>query len=190
MRVLLAMALCVAILGGVGLYMRRTAPPSPATLAPGAPAAVSGQVPSTFTAMQGVTLVLHATAPLAPSPFAAQADTPALEVLLHGERVASLPALPAFEIHSLPLLVPAGASEAPGELGELGEPGEPGELVIRAAMAPADPHQPHALRAELQFNGSPLGEATAWSLPDRPGLPLTLVLPFDLRHLQRIPHVQ
>ncbi|WP_027193215.1 hypothetical protein [Megalodesulfovibrio gigas] len=156
MRVLLALAVCVLILGGVWRYT--------ATL--GVPATVVTTAANAVDTLPGLTVELHATAPLAPSPFGPQPEAPALALLLHGATLATAASLPAFE--SLHLDLPP-------------LPRERIELLARATFPEGEGHRRHALRVRVLFHGAPLAEATAWS---QAGLPLTLVLPVDLRHVQ------
>ena len=48
----------------------------------------------------------------------------------------------------------------------------------------------NALRLRVLRHGVALVDTTAWSLPSHPGLPLTIPLPLDLRHLPDTAHAQ
>ncbi|MCA1945721.1 MAG: hypothetical protein LDL30_10630 [Desulfovibrio sp.] len=158
MRVLLALALCALILGGVWRYT--------ATL--GAPGDARAAIPATTGAantVSGLTVELHATAPLATSPFGPTPNGPAASLLLQGAVLAAADSQPAFVTRrfDLPPL-----------------PRQRTELLARASFASEAQGHRHALQVRLLLHGTPLAEATAWS---EAGLPLTVVLPVDLRHV-------
>lgn len=167
MRVLLALFVCVAILGGVWLFTQQR----------GNAASVTAVAPANVTAdlIQGLTLELHATAPLAGSAFATEPQAPALTVLLHGAPLAAVSELPAFEIRALDLPALPRAQV---------------ELLATASLVPPNPQHPQALRLRVLRHGVALVDTTAWSLPSHPGLPLTIPLPLDLRHLPDTAHAQ
>lgn len=158
MRILLTIFLCAAILSGVWLFT--TQRPAPAPVQAEDSSVDTGEV-------AGLVLEVYATAALGADPFAldAAAQTAltvrqAEEVLLTLEQVAPLEII----TEPLPPL-----------------PRQRLELLLAATPVVGEPSPRQGLQVRILQQGALLAETTAWT---EGGLPITAVLPLDLRHAQ------
>lgn len=157
MRVLLALAVWIVTLGGVGLFVRSYQPAGPAVaLAARRPAAgvYALELTTSFSAQRD---------PFTLAPEDSDTQPPAVLVKLAGQellrRTEDLPAGQA-------VVVPA-----PGLV--VGE----NEFYLEARPPIDQSHQAHALRVRILRDGQPVAEKTFWS---QPPLPLIATFPLDI----------